>query len=113
MTYQAVEVTVPGQFSLVKRPMVEPGPRQVRVRVQACGVCHSDAATFEGGFPGVTYPRVPGHEVIGLVDAVGSSVSRWKIGQRVGLGFFGGEDGECIACRRGDVINAIIRLCPE
>ena len=112
MTYQAVEVTVPGTFSIVQRPMIEPGPRQVRVKVQACGVCHSDAATFEGSFPGITYPRVPGHEIIGFVDAVGASVSRWKIGQRVGLGFFGGEDGECTECRRGDFINCQNPIVP-
>ena len=85
-TYKAVEVSSPGKLTLVDRPVLDPGPNQVRLRVEACGVCHSDAATVEGGFPGLTLPRVPGHEIIGRIDALGTSVSRWKVGQRVGLG---------------------------
>ena len=104
-TYKAVEVSSQGKLTLVDRPVLDPGPNQVRLRVEACGVCHSDAATVEGGFPGLTLPRVPGHEIIGRVDALGTSVNRWKVGQRVGLGFFGGEDGSCEACRRGDFVN--------
>jgi D-arabinose 1-dehydrogenase-like Zn-dependent alcohol dehydrogenase len=73
--------------------------------VEACGICHTDAATVTGIYPGLTLPRVPGHEVVGRIDSLGSGVSRWKIGQRVGVGFFGGEDGVCEPCRRGDIVN--------
>ena len=101
-TYKAVEVSAPGVFRMVERSVSMPGPGQVRIRVEACGVCHSDAATVEGQFPGIAYPRVPGHEAIGRIDSVGSGVTNWKVGQRVGVGFFGGEDGTCEACRRGE-----------
>ena len=101
-TYKAVEITKPGIFRLVEKPVVEPGEEQVRIRVEACGVCHSDAGTVEGQLPGVMYPRVPGHEAIGLIEEVGRRVTTWKVGQRVGVGFFGGEDGTCETCRRGD-----------
>ena len=101
-TYKAVEVSAPGIFRMVERSVSIPGPGQVRIRVEACGVCHSDAATVEGQFPGIAYPRVPGHEAIGRIDSVGSGVTNWKVGQRVGVGFFGGEDGTCEACRRGE-----------
>ncbi len=111
-TYKAVEVTSPGVFNLVERPLTLPGDRQVRIRVEACGVCHSDAATVQGQFPGLTLPRVPGHEVIGRIDAVGSSATAWKVGQRVGVGFFGGEDGECEPCRRGDFVNCLHPVTP-
>jgi len=104
-TYKAVQVSEPGKLNLVELPIREPGPGQVRIRVEACGVCHSDAATVEGQFPGLTLPRVPGHEVVGRIEAVGPNVSNWKIGQRVGVGFFGGQDGECEACQRGDFVN--------
>src|SRR5215471_7687994 len=104
-TYKAVEVPAPGTLRVVDRPVVEPGPRQVRIRVEACGACHSDAATVGGSFPGLKLPRVPGHEVVGRIDALGSESSRWRIGQRVGVGFFGGEDGACEPCRRGDFVN--------
>lgn len=105
-TYKAVEVSTPGILRLVERPIKEPGPGQVRIRVEACGVCHSDAATVMGlALPGLTLPRIPGHEVVGRIEALGSGVSRWKIGQRVGVGFFGGEDGVCEPCRRGDIVN--------
>src|SRR6202522_1147521 len=105
VTYKAVEVSAPGTLRLVERPIKEPGPGQVRMRVEACGVCHSDAATVMGAWPGLTLPRVPGHEVVGRIDALVAGVTRWKIGQRVGAGFFGGEDGVCEPCRRGDVVN--------
>ncbi len=101
-TYRAVEVSEPGVFRLVERSVPTPGPGQVRIRVEVCGVCHSDAATVEAQFPGLSYPRVPGHEVIGQIDAIGTGVTTWKVGQRVGVGFFGGEDGTCEACRRGE-----------
>ena len=101
-TYKAVEITKPGTFRLVEKPVVGPGEEQVRIRVEACGVCHSDAGTVEGQLPGVVYPRVPGHEAIGRIEEVGRRVTTWKVGQRVGVGFFGGEDGTCETCRRGD-----------
>src|SRR5579862_9742054 len=101
-TYKAVEITKPGTFRLVEKPVVGPGEGQVRIRVEACGVCHSDAGTVEGQLPGVVYPRVPGHEAIGRIEEVGRGVTTWKVGQRVGVGFFGGEDGTCEMCRRGD-----------
>jgi propanol-preferring alcohol dehydrogenase len=104
-TYKAVEVSAPGVLRVVERSISEPGAGQVRIRVEACGVCHSDAAAVSGSFPGLTLPRVPGHEVVGRIEALGSGVSRWKIGQRVGVGFFGGEDGVCEPCRRGDIVN--------
>jgi propanol-preferring alcohol dehydrogenase len=93
------------QACVVERPIPEPGTGQVRIRVEACGICHTDAATITGTYPGLNLPRVPGHEVVGRIDALGGGVSRWKIGQRVGVGFFGGEDGVCEPCRRGDIVN--------
>ena len=104
-TYRAVEVSAPGTLQVVERALVEPGAGQVRIRVDACGVCHTDAATVTGAYPGLTLPRVPGHEVVGRIDAMGSGVSRWTLGQRVGIGYFGGEDGVCEPCRRGDMVN--------
>jgi propanol-preferring alcohol dehydrogenase len=104
-TYTAVEVSAPGELRAVQRPIPEPGAGQVRIRVEACGICHTDAATITGIYPGLSLPRVPGHEVVGRIEALGAGVSRWKIGQRVGIGFFGGEDGLCEPCRRGDIVN--------
>ena len=104
-TYKAVEVSAPGTLRVVERQVSEPGAGQVRIRVEACGVCHTDAATVTGVYPGLTLPRVPGHEVVGRVDAIGPGVDKWAVGQRVGVGFFGGEDGVCEACRRGDFVN--------
>jgi len=101
-TYTAVEVSAPNQLRVVERRVVEPGPGQVRIRVEACGICHTDMTTVTGTYPGLTLPRVPGHEVIGRVEALGSGVSKWKIGQRVGVGLIAGEDGVCESCRRGD-----------
>ncbi len=92
-------------FEIVEREIPQPGPGQVRIRVQACGVCHSDVLTKEGGWPGLVYPRVPGHEVAGVIDEAGSGVTQWKKGQRVGVGWHGGQDGTCLACRRGDFAN--------
>lgn len=103
--YRAVEVSAASRLQVVERPLVEPAAGQVRIRVEACGVCHTDAATVTGAYPGLTLPRVPGHEVVGRVDALGSGVSKWRVGQRVGVGFFGGEDGVCEPCRRGDIVN--------
>ncbi len=89
-------------FEIVERDIPQPGPGSVRIKVQACGICHSDAMTKEGTFPLVQFPRVPGHEVAGVVDALGSGVARWTPGQRVGVGWHGGYCGYCDACRRGD-----------
>jgi len=94
-----------GDFEIVEREIPKPGPGQVRIKVQACGVCHSDVLTKEGLWPGIQYPRVPGHEVAGIVDEVGAGVTEWKTGQRAGVGWHGGHDGTCLACRRGDFGN--------
>jgi propanol-preferring alcohol dehydrogenase len=104
-TYRAIEVTRPGALNLVQRLLPEPGPGQVRLRVEACGVCHSDSATVDGSFPGISYPRVPGHEVVGRIDALGSGVQGWAVGQRVGVGFLAGSCGYCEFCRNGDLVN--------
>ena len=100
-----MEVSVPGDLRVVERQIVEPGPGQVRIRVEACGVCHTDAATITGIYPGLTLPRVPGHEAVGRIDALGPGVSGWRIGQRVGVGLIAGADGVCESCRRGDSVN--------
>ena len=92
-------------FQVVEREVPEPGPGHVRIKVQACGVCHSDVLTKEGSWPGIQYPRVPGHEVAGILDELGVGVSAWKRGQRVGVGWHGGHDGTCVECRRGDFRN--------
>jgi D-arabinose 1-dehydrogenase-like Zn-dependent alcohol dehydrogenase len=103
---KAVQVSKPGgNFELVERNIPEPGRNQVRIRVEACGICHSDSLVKEGHWPGLQYPRVPGHEIAGRVDAVGADVTNWKPGQRVGVGWHGGHDFTCNACRRGDFIN--------
>ncbi|MGA9304977.1 MAG: alcohol dehydrogenase [Candidatus Sulfotelmatobacter sp.] len=94
-----------GDFEIVEREIPRPDARQVRIKVQACGVCHSDVVTKEGLWPGIEYPRVPGHEVAGIVDEVGAGVSEWTKGQRVGVGWHGGHDGTCRECRRGDFGN--------
>src|SRR5260370_24344257 len=104
-TMRAVEITKPGSpFKLVERPVPEPGRAQVRIAVEACGICHSDSFVKEGHFPGVVYPRIPGHEVIGRIDVVGDGVTAWKPGQRVGVGWHGGHCGVCEACRSGDFV---------
>jgi|SRR5579872_1855933 len=101
-----------GDFEIVERDIPQPGPGQVRIRVQACGVCHGDVVTKEGLLPGITYPRVPGHEVAGVIDEAGSGVTQWTKGQRVGVGWHGGQDGTCLACRRGDFANcAHLKIC--
>jgi D-arabinose 1-dehydrogenase-like Zn-dependent alcohol dehydrogenase len=105
---KAVQVPKAGaDFEIVEREIPQPGAGQVRIRVEACGVCHSDAFTKEGGLPGIAYPRVPGHEVAGVNDDVGAGVTEWKKGQRVGVGWHGGQDGTCRPCRRGDVTNCV------
>ncbi|WP_353068439.1 alcohol dehydrogenase [Tunturibacter empetritectus] len=105
-TMKVAQVSAAGaDFQIVEREIPEPGAGEVRIKVLACGVCHSDALTKEGGWPGIQYPRVPGHEVAGVVDAAGAGVSEWKKGQRVGVGWHGGHDGTCLSCRRGDFGN--------
>jgi len=105
-TMKVAQVAGPGgDFEIVEREIPEPDAGEVRIRVQACGVCHTDALTKEGSWPGIQYPRVPGHEVAGIIDAVGTGVSEWIPGQRVGVGWHGGQDGTCRECRRGDYSN--------
>ena len=89
----------------MERQVSEPRAGQVRLRVEACGICHTDTATVTGTYPGLTLPRVPGHEVVGRIEALGAGVSKWTIGQRVGVGLIAGEDGVCEPCRRGDIVN--------
>jgi D-arabinose 1-dehydrogenase-like Zn-dependent alcohol dehydrogenase len=97
-----------GPWQLVEREVPQPGAGAVRVKVQACGICHSDMLTKEGLFPGIEYPRVPGHEVAGVIDAVGAGVAGWSAGQRVGIGWHGGHCGHCDSCRRGDFVTCQI-----
>jgi D-arabinose 1-dehydrogenase-like Zn-dependent alcohol dehydrogenase len=99
-----------GPFEIVEREIPEPQAGWVRIKVQACGICHSDSLVKEGQWPGIQYPRVPGHEVIGIVDAVGSGVAEWKSGQRVGVGWHGGHCGHCDPCRRGDFFACQVAL---
>ena len=94
-----------GELQIVEREIPTPGAGEVRIKVQACGICHSDVLTKEGTWPGIQYPRVPGHEVAGIIDEVGAGVSDRKKGQRVGVGWHGGQDNTCAACRRGDFRN--------
>lgn len=105
---RAVQVSkANGPFELVERDIPTPGPHEVRVKVEACGVCHSDAFVKGGGFPGLTFPRVPGHEIAGRIDAVGANVRAWKEGDRVGVGWHGGHCFECTYCRKGMFINCV------
>src|SRR3954462_5921653 len=103
-TMRAAQVSrAGGPLELVERPIPEPGPGTIRIKVQACGVCHSDSLTVEGHWPGIQYPRVPGHEVVGVIDKVGSGVpERWTVGQRVGVGWHASHCGVCDQCRRGN-----------
>jgi D-arabinose 1-dehydrogenase-like Zn-dependent alcohol dehydrogenase len=103
---KAAQIPKPGaEFQIVERDIPKPGAGEVRIKVLACGVCHSDAFTKEGQWPGIQYPRVPGHEVAGIIDEVGGGISGWKKGQRVGVGWHGGHDNTCMQCRRGDFRN--------
>lgn len=105
-TMKVAQVSRPrADFQIVEREIPMPGAGQVRIKVQACGVCHSDVFTKEGQWPGIQYPRVPGHEVAGIIDELGAGVSGWKKGERVGVGWHGGQDGTCRECRRGDFRN--------
>ena len=94
-----------GPFELVEREIPTPAAGQVLIKVEACGICHSDALTKLGAFPGITYPRVPGHEVVGIIDKLGERVPNWKPGRRVGVGWHGGHCGHCPSCRRGDFVT--------
>jgi len=112
-TMKVAQVSRPGaDFQIVEREIPMPGAGHVRIKVQACGVCHSDVLTKEGSWPGIQYPRVPGHEVAGIIDELGSGVSAWRKGQRVGVGWHGGQDGTCRECRRGDFRNCQnVKIC--
>jgi D-arabinose 1-dehydrogenase-like Zn-dependent alcohol dehydrogenase len=110
---RVVQVSKPGSpLKLVERPVPEPGPGKVRIKVEACGICHSDAFTVEGQYPGIVYPRVPGHEISGRVDALGPGVTAWRVGQRVGVGWHGGHCGVCVNCRRGDFVLCVVMQVP-
>jgi D-arabinose 1-dehydrogenase-like Zn-dependent alcohol dehydrogenase len=101
-----------GDFEIVQREIPEPGAGHVRIKVLACGVCHSDVLTKEGLWPGIQYPRVPGHEVAGVIDEIGDGVTAWRKGQRAGVGWHGGHDGTCRECRRGDFRNCRnVKIC--
>src|SRR5215475_7286371 len=103
---KTAQISKPGaDFEIIEREIPKPSVGHVRIKVQACGVCHSDVFTKEGSWPGIQYPRVPGHEVVGIIDELGAGVTEWKQGQRVGVGWHGGQDGTCLACRRGDFRN--------
>ena len=112
-TMKAALIPEPGgEFQVVERAIPTPTEREVRIKVQACGICHSDALTKDGSWPGIQYPRIPGHEIAGVVDDIGAGVSEWKIGQRVGVGWHGGHDGTCLYCRRGDFRNCVNMKVP-
>ncbi|MDX2087214.1 MAG: alcohol dehydrogenase [Kofleriaceae bacterium] len=104
---KAVQVSKPNAFEVVERDIPDPSAGWVRVKVEACGVCHSDMFTRSGAFPGIVLPRVPGHEIAGRIDAVGANVTAWKVGDRVGIGWHGGHCFVCDACRRGLFINCV------
>jgi len=110
---KAAQISKPGgDFEIVEREIPNPSAGEVRIKVQACGVCHSDVVTKEGLLPGIAYPRVPGHEVVGVIDELGAGVTQWKKGQRVGVGWHGGQDGTCPSCRRGDFGTcANLKIC--
>jgi D-arabinose 1-dehydrogenase-like Zn-dependent alcohol dehydrogenase len=105
-TMEVAQISKPrAGFQIVEREIPNPGVGQVRIKVNASGVCHSDALVVEGSWPGISYPRVPGHEIAGIVDAVGAGISEWKKGQRIAIGWHGGNDFTCPECRRGDFMN--------
>jgi len=110
---KAAQISKPGgDFEIVEREIPNPSAGELRIKVQACGVCHSDVITKEGLLPGIAYPRVPGHEVVGVIDELGAGVTQWKKGQRVGVGWHGGQDGTCPSCRRGDFGTcANLKIC--
>jgi propanol-preferring alcohol dehydrogenase len=103
-TYRAVQAISPGKLELTEKPLIDPPAGFVRIRIEACGVCHSDSGTVEGGFP-IEWPRVPGHEAVGVIDKLGEGVKGWSVGNRVGVGFLAGSCGYCEPCREGDLVN--------
>ena len=103
-TYRAVQAVRPSTLELTEKPLLDPPPGHVRIRVEACGVCHTDSTTVEGIFP-IQWPRVPGHEVIGRIDALGTGAEGWSVGDRVGVGLLGGSCGHCVPCRNGDLVS--------
>ncbi len=105
-TYRAVHVVSKGKLELAEKPLLDPPAGHVRIRVEACGVCHSDAITVDGLLP-IEYPRVPGHEAVGKIDVIGPGVEGWHVGQRIGVGFLGGNCGYCEYCRDGDLVNCV------
>src|SRR5882757_6116925 len=107
-TMKVAQVSGPGgDFQVVEREIFKPGRGEVRIKVQACGVCHSDSLTKEGLWPGLVYPRSPGHEIAGIIDALGEGTDPWKAGDRVGIGWHGGHCGRCESCRRGDFVTCV------
>ena len=105
-TMKVAQISKPGAgFQITEREIPKPGPGEVLIKVQACGVCHSDELVVQGAWPGLEYPRIPGHEVVGVIEEAGANVSAWKKGQRVGVGWHGGQDNTCPECRRGDFAN--------
>jgi D-arabinose 1-dehydrogenase-like Zn-dependent alcohol dehydrogenase len=112
-TMKSAQISKPGgAFEIVEREIPTPGAEEVRIKIQACGVCHSDVLTKEGLWPGIEYPRAPGHEVVGIIDELGAEVAGWSKGQRVGVGWHGGHDGTCLQCRRGDFGNCVNMKVP-
>jgi D-arabinose 1-dehydrogenase-like Zn-dependent alcohol dehydrogenase len=110
---RAVQVRSPGgPLEMVEREVPAPGPGQVLIKVQACGICHSDSLTKEGAWPGLQYPRVPGHEIAGVIDTLGEGVTGWRSGERVGVGWYGGHCGHCANCRRGDFVVCVNAQVP-
>jgi len=103
--YRVVQATKPDTLEIAERPLVDPEPLHVRIRVEASGICHSDVLAVKGLLPGAAFPRVPGHEVVGRIDALGAGVVDWRVGQRVGVGYLGGHCGRCTSCRRGDFVH--------
>jgi propanol-preferring alcohol dehydrogenase len=102
--YRAVQAIAPGKLELAVKPLIDPAAGFVRIKIEACGVCHTDAATVEGAFP-INWPRVPGHEVVGVIDKLGEGVKGWSVGNRVGVGYLAGSCGYCVCCRGGDLVN--------
>jgi alcohol dehydrogenase len=110
-TFRAAQATSPGaQLAIVDRPLADPGPGQVRVAVEACGICHSDSIFVEGQWPGLQFPVTPGHEIAGHIDAVGDGVQDWSEGDRVAIGWSGGYCGQCRPCRRGDFVHCEVGM---
>src|SRR5262245_66051571 len=106
-SYRVVQASKRGTLEIAERPLVDPEPLHLRIRVEACGICHSDVLAVEGLLPGAEFPRIPGHEAVGRIDALGAGVVDWRVGQRVGVGYLGGHCGRCARCRRGDFVHCL------